>query len=728
MTPCIHLCLVLHNHQPIGNSDEVFEQAYQGGYLPLLDAFEPHSRLAISLHISGPLMMWLVEHHPEYVDRLRLLVDAGRVEILGGPQYEPILTMVPQRDRIGQIRSYSAWLERTLGTTIAGMWTPESVWEPHLTSDLVSVGIDYTVLDDAHFQAAGLVGEQLAGYFLTEHEGAVLRVFPGSERLRGLVPTAPVQETIDYCWQIAQSHPGAVLTLGVDEEKFGIRSAGQQPVFERGWLHALFDSLTANARWLRVVTLAEAVQRTRPAGKVHLTGVTRREVLERALPLNRRRSYADAVTALQASPQWDELQPLFCGGSWRNCQIQYAEAGEMYAHMMHVSRRLQHAQAAGGDRGELAVVRDHLYRSQCHNAYWQGRSEGISQPHLRSAVFRELIQADTLLDRIFAAIGETLPYGDKFVQAKVEDFNFDLVHEVRLASNQFTLWLDPSHGGRLYQWDVRAIAHNLLATMQRRPEIDHRQLNHSLMADGEWTIAAGRGTAEPREWERLTYDRYPRKAMLDHFFDDDVTLEQVAAGRTLQRGDFVDQPFTAKVRRANDRVQLQMRRDGHAWGMPITITKAVTLFAGSDEIGITYLLENLPPHRSFHFGIEMNFAGLQAGADDRFFVGAGGERLGHLGQSLDLHHVDHLGLIDQTLGLTIALETNRRGGLWAFPVLTAEVGQSGLEFIQQSVCVMPHWMVQGDASGRWAVQMTVRAAAASGSTHAETTQRLEAVG
>src|SRR5690606_16015556 len=136
----------------------------------------------------------------------------------------------------------------------------------------------------------------------------------------------------------------------------------------------------------------------------------------------------------------------------------------------------------------------------------------------------------------------------------------------------------------------------------------------------------------------------------------------VAAGSAMQRGDFVALPYTAKVRRASDRVQLQMRRDGNAWGMPVTITKAITLFAGSDEIGITYLLENLPPNRSFHFAVEMNFAGLPAGADNRFFTGAGGARLGQLGQSLDLLDVDQLGLTDQWLGLAVELEMNRRGG------------------------------------------------------------------
>jgi len=156
MTHSIRFCLVLHNHQPIGNFDHVFEQAYQDSYLPFLEVFEAYRPLRISLHTSGPLMEWLANQHPEYLDRLADLVEAGRVEIVGGPFYEPILTMIPSRDRIGQIETYSRWLEQRLGARPRGMWVPERVWEQSLTSDLSDAGIEYLVLDDYHFRTAGL--------------------------------------------------------------------------------------------------------------------------------------------------------------------------------------------------------------------------------------------------------------------------------------------------------------------------------------------------------------------------------------------------------------------------------------------------------------------------------------------------------------------------------------------------------------------------------------------
>ena len=96
----LRLVLVFHNHQPIGNFDGVFEQSYQDSYLPFLDVFERYERLKIAIHTSGSLMEWLDAAHPEYVDRLAALVAKGRLEIVGGAYFEPILEMIPSRDRI----------------------------------------------------------------------------------------------------------------------------------------------------------------------------------------------------------------------------------------------------------------------------------------------------------------------------------------------------------------------------------------------------------------------------------------------------------------------------------------------------------------------------------------------------------------------------------------------------------------------------------------------------
>jgi alpha-amylase len=712
MTPNVHLCLVLHNHQPIGNFDGVFEQSYQDSYLPFLDVFEPYEALQISLHTSGPLMLWLAERHPEYLDRLRLLVEAGRVEIIGGPQYEPILTMLPSRDRIGQIHSYAKWLERHLGVTPKGMWTPERVWESSLAADVVDAGITYTVLDDYHFRAAGLNDEQLKGYFITEDNGRVLRIFPGSEHLRYTIPFQPVQNTIEHCREVAERVPGAVLTFGDDGEKFGTWPDTKEHVYDKGWLKSFFDALTENKDWLHTVSLAEAVHRTAPAGKVYLPDCSYREMTEWSLPNEAQTTFHEITHELESEAFWKDLKTFVRGGYWRNFKAKYDETNEMYARMMHVSRRLQDAEAAGVDSGDLAVIRDHLYRGQCNCPYWHGAFGGIYLPHLRNAIYQHLITADNLLSNLKGDHTGT-------VQAAADDYNFDGLQEVRLSNDKLCAWVAPGRGGRLYELDVRAISHNLLATLQRRPEAYHAKVLSGPSADGEEVASIhDRVVFKQADLDqRLQYDRFARKSLMDHFYDHDVTVQSVARSEAMERGDFVDLPFEAKLRRGQDRVQVQMKREGNAWGIPIVLTKAVTMVAGSEMLEVTYLLENLPADREFHFGIEFNFAGLPAGADDRYFSDEQGNQLGQLGQQLDLHDASGLSLSDRWLGIDVSLKVDRPSGIWAFPVETVSQSEGGFELVHQSVCVQPHWFVRGDAEGRWHVKLEI---AASCEQHAET--------
>ena len=66
MSGQLRLILTLHNHQPVGNFDGVFEAAFQDSYVPFLDVLEDFPELPVVLHVSGSLLDWLTENHPEY--------------------------------------------------------------------------------------------------------------------------------------------------------------------------------------------------------------------------------------------------------------------------------------------------------------------------------------------------------------------------------------------------------------------------------------------------------------------------------------------------------------------------------------------------------------------------------------------------------------------------------------------------------------------------------------
>ena len=97
----ITFIIILHNHQPVGNFDWVFNDAAHDAYLPFLEVLDRHPGIKIGLHTTGPLLEWFENNLPEYLDRLTSLVERGQVEILGGAFYEPILSVLPDRDKTG---------------------------------------------------------------------------------------------------------------------------------------------------------------------------------------------------------------------------------------------------------------------------------------------------------------------------------------------------------------------------------------------------------------------------------------------------------------------------------------------------------------------------------------------------------------------------------------------------------------------------------------------------
>jgi alpha-amylase len=387
--------------------------------------------------------------------------------------------------------------------------------------------------------------------------------------------------------------------------------------------------------------------------------------------------------------------------------VKYPEANEMYARMMMASRRLADMKAEVGNTTAYQHAQTALYRGQCNCPYWHGAFGGIYLPHLRNAIYNQLIACDNLLDQ---ALGKSGPW----VEATVDDYNFDSRQEVRLASDKLIALLAPASGGQMYELDVRSICHNLLATIARRPESYHRKVQAGPNSSTGNVASIHDRVVFKQEGldQRLHYDKYPRKSLLDHFLDDDVTLHAVARGEAPERGDFVNGVYETKVRRSTDRMQVQLSRAGVVNGRPVRITKGVTITSGSPTLEIGYLLEDLPPGVPLHFAVEFNFAGLPSGADDRYFYSTDGQRLGQLGRQLDLKDVTSLGMVDEWLGIDVRLTSNRPTNLWAFPIETVSQSEGGFELVHQSVCVQPHWTVVGDAAGKWSVTMLLTASTA----------------
>ena len=722
----LRFALAFHNHQPVGNFEGTIEDAYQHSYLPFLELFSQpeYASLKLSLHHSGCLAEWLDLHHPEYLEKLAKLAEEGRIEILGGPFQEPILAMLPSRDRIGQVQYHSQWLEKKLGVQVQGMWMPERVWEQNYVEDLVAAGIRYTIVDDYHFKRAGLKEEQLFGYYVTEDDGCMMKIFPGSEKLRYWIPFHEPEETIQYFQHVREVQPNAVMVFGDDGEKFGSWPGTFKHVYEDGWLKRFLDALVENEDWLQTVTLKEAVEKVPPLGKCYLPDCSYREMTEWSLPVERLVEYEQLVHEMPDwDPMWQKARPFMTGGTWRNFKVKYPETNEMYARMMSVSENyarmlnvVEHSRQTCLDnpgaiakmRDRMELVQQELYRGQCNCSYWHGAFGGVYLPHLRNGVYQHLIQADNLLRELGDVITGT---HHTAVSTVCKDFNFDGFNELRIADRELIAWLAPHQGGMLYELDIRRIAHNLLATLARRPEAYHVKVRQgSQQNDNCASIHEMVHFKQEGLEKRLQYDDYLRKSLLDLFIPNGTTFQGLLAGETPLDASFVKRHYEATVDESNGKTTLKTTGTAKATDgteHEIAITK---IFSMVPTDGVTicefrYRLENLPLDAEFQFGVEMNFAGMPGGCDDRFFYKTleNGDRepLGNLSTRLELADALELGLVDEWLKLDVCLKTKVPAEYWAYPVETVSNSEGGFESVHQSVAVFPHWNVKADENGVW---------------------------
>jgi alpha-amylase len=700
----IRFVFALHNHQPVGNFDGVFEGAYKDSYWPFLELLEQYPEIPIALHTSGPLMEWVCERKPEYLDRLRRLVQRGQVEIMGGGFYEPILTMIPSRDRIGQIRSYKDYLENLFQTRVRGMWVPERVWEQSLVADIAASDIEYTVLDDYHFRQAGLEEQDLFGYFLSEDDGALLRIFPGSERMRYLVPFRNPEETIAYFGEVASRNPNATIVFADDGEKFGSWPETHKHCYQDRWLPRFLDALRNARSWVRFCTFSQALEDTPPAGRICLPDCSYREMTEWALPVPKQLALKHLVHEMEHDSRWGQIQRFLRGGFWRNFKVRYPESQEMYARMLEVSRRVCDADLP--EEGGISNARRELYRAQCNCAWWHGAFGGLYLPHLRNAVYNHLIAADN-------AVLDMEQRTERWVEIKSADFNLDGQPEISLSNNRLAAYFSPRAGGSLYELDLRPICHNLLATLSRRPEAYHETIRrhsqgNSNAHDGAASIHDRVVFKQSGLDRQLQYDWYLRKSLIDHFYEDRLSLDQFATHAEKELGDFVNGAYQPTLEQNGAVAALVLQRSGQVGGVPVRVTKEIRMRADSDLLEIRYALDQLPRDRQLHFAVECNFAGMAAGADDRYFYHEGQPRAGQLQTQQDLTNAGRIGLVDEWLGLDVSLSLSRAGGIWAFPIQTVSQSEGGFELVHQSTAVIPHWFVAPDAQGRWDVTITMK--------------------
>jgi alpha-amylase len=662
----LRLLFVIHNHQPVGNFDAVVRKATRLSYRPFLEEMKRFPGIPFGLHVSGPLLEWMEANDPAVIDLIASGVEEDRIEIVGGGFGEPILPMIPHRDRIGQIRALGRWIEARFGTRPRGAWLSERVWEAGLASALAEAGVEYTFLDDSHFLAAGHDEADLRGAFVVEDGGRVIRVFPISEQLRYDIPFATVDTVIGRLRKAGSAEGTPLLCYADDGEKFGIWPETHDHVYERGWLRRFLSALEAAADEVRVITPAQAVDDLPPAGRTYLPDASYREMNEWTLPLAGRERYEEAARELESTRPRREARALLRGGVWRNFLVHYPEANHMVSRMLRASARV--AALPDSTAGEARLE---LYRGQCNCAYWHGIFGGLYLPHLRTAIYRHLLRADRLADP------DAPP-----VRAEVIDHDRDGRMDVVLETPDLSAVIAPGRGGHLADLCARDLGVNLLNVLARIPEYEHEEILNAPDAEQDDVV-------------KTIHDAVVEDAAayLEHIVFDDPGLEglidRFAEGDDANVGGFASGAYgIEEVDEGDDRVSVRMTRGAGG----LRVEKTIALAAGSRtlEVGYRIATETGRPRR-VRFTVELS-AGIPGGDTfGRRYVIDGRDVEGNLSAVLRRGDVTSVDVIDDPVGVSLALRTPVPARLEADPVFTVSRSEAGFERIFQAARLHLAW-------------------------------------
>ncbi len=726
--PKVQFIFAIHNHQPVGNFDFVAEEAYHKSYLPFVQLLEQHPKIKITLHYTGILYHFFEKHHPEFIDRLKSLVAEGRAEILSGGFYEPILAVLPDQDKIGQIRALSEYINKLLGCKPEGMWLAERVWEPQMPKYISDAGINHVVVDDFHFKMAGLRDDELDGYYLTEDQDGVVRIFPGSELLRYLIPFHPAQETIDHLSKFRSNDRNRLVVMADDGEKFGVWPETYHSVYEEGWLDRFFTLIEENADWLETTTFSEYLRKEPAIGRIYLPTASYMEMGEWSLPTRAMKEYDEVVAKAKSSPDFDLVRPFIKGGFWRNFLSKYPESNQMHKRMLMVSGKVQAAIASrdGRKSSETSRMLDHLYQSQCNDAYWHGVFGGLYLPHLRSAVYEHLLQAEYLADKALKGApkagggrGKEHKNSASWLEIETGDFDRDGREEVMLNSELLNLFIDPADGGRLTELAWKPRLFNLTNTLTRRKEVYHEKLLQMAAEKAGGAPAGGAKTIHERVavkeeglQRHLAYDWYLRGCLLDHFLGSGVDLPGFISSDYHEAGDFVLGVYTVKSKKAAAHGTITLERDGTVTGLDVKVRKEISLRSRASEFVVHYAITNRSREElNTSFGPEFNFSLLAGNAHDRYYDIPGHvldkRNLASMGET---NNVRQVSLIDEWLKLKLTLDFSQPAALWRAPIETVSQSEAGFERVYQSSMVLPIWLISLAPGSTWETTITVKIA------------------
>ncbi len=557
MRSSLHLACVLCFDQAFSASAVAMDRRFELSVEPLVRALEENDRLSLVVHLAGRLLEHAVAHRPQLLGRISALSQQGRLELLGGAFFSPVLGSIPERDAVGQLRFTANWLNRNINATPTGAWLPLRAWDPTLPSVFAEGGVKYTLVDDALFFGAGLRPGIVHGHFVNHRAGNSVSVFPIDGRLSRVLASAALPRAEQILDTTNHEHQGTGDQVSV------VAFPGDDMV-SSGRLAELVRLFSEQTHWLKTITLRRAFETFPTRGPVNLLTGADPTLAEWACTAEARERRRYLQFRLDQAHVWGMVRHHVDRVLFENFFIKYAEANHLHKRMLATSEvvdRLRKilnerqltkrvSQSDAHARKVLERACDGLWRAQSHAVFWhRGKGHaGVYDPALRIATTRQLMQAQRMVEK---ALGDPAKGGWWGV---ARDYDSDGNPEALVRTRELSAVVHAAEGGTLWELDLRRKVIPLQTALSpiEEPYDDALVGNEVVLVDAELSREDRRSVPKTnpgvqprrnRELERRRVDRVRRGAFQDHVLGPETTLATYAHRQFRGLGDFAEGRF-----------------------------------------------------------------------------------------------------------------------------------------------------------------------------------------
>lgn len=713
---------ILVDTHAAGVSEATLAHTWAHGTRPALTALgqAPHARAAV--HLSGPTLRWAAQHDPAAIELLAELVEKRRVQMLASGTEGPLLSLIPERDAVAQVRRHLRELQQHLSAASTVLWPAALAWDPSLASVLKKTGLDTVFVDEGLLRAGAVRPGPVDGWAEGSFHGTHLRFLPVDRVMSAVAPWTPVPLLRARLRALADSGRRLVTLLLPADRLVAGHSHGSEH-----WLGALLEALTASK--VRTMLPERIVHDLPSAGRSYPPAGTP--------PLARHLVQAPAREPLDwgALHGEAEQQP----GPPVEALISEEPAAER---ILARTRRLSDALAlarreARKRRQSLAPVdaaTAALQRAQSSAALHTlpGLGGQLTDPTVRAAAWSAI---DTAL--------EAVPVLERPWQSV--DLYGDGADELELSTPSLLATLSPRRGGALTELLLRGVG-NFANTTERRPSPERSALclpeplpvlvgdddrpepgpaDAPLLWDEDEATDPGvvsipapppaETLPEPLRELLRPDDHHPRLIFQERLLGEATTLDSLRTGQYPEQGDFLGSSWRLERAEPNDTGALEVvmvregtvRQDPEPPGM-IQVQKRMVFALDAPTITVHYEVVNRSREPvGSTLAVELNL-GLDGRTGESRSLHVPGQPAARLTAAGDHAQVNDFALRYADLGVLLRVRPLRPARLLHHPVHRLHHGTDGAVAQAQGTAAVFAWPLQLWGKERWQTGLTLQ--------------------